>query len=455
VVDRNSAAGAGSTSASSAIVRFNYSTWEGVAISWEAKQCWADWEDHLGHVDPSGMVRYLPTGGMVFDFPGFDLDRLLKLYERAGIPAERLSPTQLAERFPYFDGRSTPTARSRSWADPMDHPAWAAKRDRAQPPDEATEASMRARITVVAVIAVFVATACGSPSAAPEASEATQAPKTAGVTGPEVVETVSPMPSPSETPREATDPLASPSTPLPTDQATDDGSGPVAAADAPSALEPALLVLDDLPDGWEEVDDEEPAPSDDPTEQTSNAAPRQVGAAAWLTASQDDPSQDEGSGDGDGGGQFALCGRDDVGQGIDLQQATDGAARAFRKSFVGPYLANAVGSLPQGQVETLLDELAAAGDSCDEWTETDEDGNEVQFTIERIDLDDLVDQTVAFHLTASRDLLRFETDLVLYRVGDAAGMIIHAGADTTVDATVTRDAYTTAAPRLSEIIRAT
>jgi len=109
VIDRNSAAGAGSTSASSAIVRFNYSTYEGVAISWEAKQCWADWEGYLGHVDPTGMVSYIPTGGLVMEFPGVPVDRLLELYEQVGIPAQRLTSSQLTERFPYLDvGRYYP-----------------------------------------------------------------------------------------------------------------------------------------------------------------------------------------------------------------------------------------------------------------------------------------------------------------------------------------------------------
>ena len=36
VIERNSAAGMGSTSASSAVVRFNYSTFDAVMLSWES-----------------------------------------------------------------------------------------------------------------------------------------------------------------------------------------------------------------------------------------------------------------------------------------------------------------------------------------------------------------------------------------------------------------------------------
>ena len=42
VVDKGRGPGLGSTSASSSIVRFNYSTGVGVATSWEAKHCWQD-----------------------------------------------------------------------------------------------------------------------------------------------------------------------------------------------------------------------------------------------------------------------------------------------------------------------------------------------------------------------------------------------------------------------------
>ena len=51
VVDKGPGAGTGSTSASSAIVRFNYSTRTGVAAAWESKHLWEDWEGFLGGTD--------------------------------------------------------------------------------------------------------------------------------------------------------------------------------------------------------------------------------------------------------------------------------------------------------------------------------------------------------------------------------------------------------------------
>jgi len=45
VIDRNSAAGMGSTSASSAVVRFNYSTFDAVALSWESYFLWKEFKE--------------------------------------------------------------------------------------------------------------------------------------------------------------------------------------------------------------------------------------------------------------------------------------------------------------------------------------------------------------------------------------------------------------------------
>ena len=42
VIERNSAAGMGSTSASSAVVRFNYSTFDAVALAWESYFLWKE-----------------------------------------------------------------------------------------------------------------------------------------------------------------------------------------------------------------------------------------------------------------------------------------------------------------------------------------------------------------------------------------------------------------------------
>jgi sarcosine oxidase subunit beta len=101
IVDRAAGPGLGSTSASSAIVRFHYSTFEGVALAWEAKHCWERWEAHLGVADEAGMARYVQTGALVLETPGFDVERVFAHYDTLGIPYERVSATAIRDRFPY------------------------------------------------------------------------------------------------------------------------------------------------------------------------------------------------------------------------------------------------------------------------------------------------------------------------------------------------------------------
>jgi sarcosine oxidase subunit beta len=109
VVDKLGGPGHGSTSASSAVIRFNYSTWEGVATSWEAKHCWDKWEDHLGGADPAGVAHFRRVGKVFLDVPIAPTERVLGLFDRAGIPYERWDADTLATRLPMFDvGRYGP-----------------------------------------------------------------------------------------------------------------------------------------------------------------------------------------------------------------------------------------------------------------------------------------------------------------------------------------------------------
>jgi sarcosine oxidase subunit beta len=122
VVERGPGAGCGSTSASSAIVRFNYSTAVGVATSWEAKFCWEQWADHLGHVDETGLARFIRTGGLTFDTPRMNRDHVLSLFNDLGVPYEVWDAEAIRRHYPSLDPRSfyPPKALDdeRFWAEP-------------------------------------------------------------------------------------------------------------------------------------------------------------------------------------------------------------------------------------------------------------------------------------------------------------------------------------------------
>jgi sarcosine oxidase, subunit beta len=123
VVDQLPGAGQGSTNASSAVVRFNYSTFDGVAAAWEAQHHWQHWADHLEQ--PAGadpLARLWQTGLVMLDAPVAPKKRVLDMYDEIGVPYEDWDPATLTARVPGIDpGRYWPPKRlddDAFWADP-------------------------------------------------------------------------------------------------------------------------------------------------------------------------------------------------------------------------------------------------------------------------------------------------------------------------------------------------
>ncbi len=108
VVDQGEAVGGGSTSASSSIIRFTYSTLDGVAASWEAMHMWASWADHLGEVD-GPLCRFHRVGMLHLPGPDDDLGPMCDHFDQVGVGYEMLGPEEITARFPAVDvGRFHP-----------------------------------------------------------------------------------------------------------------------------------------------------------------------------------------------------------------------------------------------------------------------------------------------------------------------------------------------------------
>jgi sarcosine oxidase, subunit beta len=109
VVDKAGGIGHGSTSASSAVVRFNFSTWAGVAAAWESKFCWEAWTDYLGGDDPTGMARFVRTGLAMLDVDVVPRSSQVSLFDKVGVPYEEWDAETLALRIHGIDiGRYWP-----------------------------------------------------------------------------------------------------------------------------------------------------------------------------------------------------------------------------------------------------------------------------------------------------------------------------------------------------------
>ena len=108
VIDRNQGPGLGSTSASSAVVRFNYSTFDAVVLSWESYFHWIDWKalidgthNYSKNPNPDSRPHYAvmeDRGYVMLDVPVLPHDRTMKLFDQAGIPYEIWDSKTLAER---------------------------------------------------------------------------------------------------------------------------------------------------------------------------------------------------------------------------------------------------------------------------------------------------------------------------------------------------------------------
>ncbi|WP_410634946.1 NAD(P)/FAD-dependent oxidoreductase [Amycolatopsis sp. cmx-4-83] len=110
-LDRAAGPGQGSTSASSAVVRFNFSTRAGVATAWEAHFGWLDWAGHLGH-DVGDLAVFRKSGLVMLDVEAAPRASWLPLFDEIGVPYEEWDSATLAERVPGIDvGRYWPPKR--------------------------------------------------------------------------------------------------------------------------------------------------------------------------------------------------------------------------------------------------------------------------------------------------------------------------------------------------------
>lgn len=110
VVERAPSPGAGSTSASSSIIRFNYSNRDGVLAAWESMLLWERWRDVLDLSGKDEVPTFHKIGMLVVDSPDPTQRRhVLALFDEVGVPYEELDSDGLRARFPALDvGRYWP-----------------------------------------------------------------------------------------------------------------------------------------------------------------------------------------------------------------------------------------------------------------------------------------------------------------------------------------------------------
>lgn len=101
-LDKLSAAGAGSTSNTCAIIRTHYSTLEGTALAYDGYFYWKDWKNYIHVADEKGLAQFHETGCLVIKPKHFDFKKYFKLHDALNIPYEIWDREKLIKKMPHF-----------------------------------------------------------------------------------------------------------------------------------------------------------------------------------------------------------------------------------------------------------------------------------------------------------------------------------------------------------------
>ncbi len=109
-VDALPAAGYGSTSASCAIIRVHYSTYDGCALAYEGFHYWEKWADYLETTDEMGLAKFIQCGCLVYKADANNkMETILERARDLNVPVEEWGIDQIRERLPFVDpSRFTP-----------------------------------------------------------------------------------------------------------------------------------------------------------------------------------------------------------------------------------------------------------------------------------------------------------------------------------------------------------
>lgn len=121
-IDRNPEVGFGSTSNSCAIVRFSYSTLQGVMLAYEGYHYWADWPRFVGAADERGYARFIQCGHLMLRTSESDRAQVVANYSQLGIPFAVWSNAQIHAHLPLLATHSfhppRPVDDETFWSEP-------------------------------------------------------------------------------------------------------------------------------------------------------------------------------------------------------------------------------------------------------------------------------------------------------------------------------------------------
>lgn len=102
-IDKLPMPGYGSTSSSSTVIRFHYSTHDGVLMAHESLWYWQHWQDYLGLSRDVGLARFINSGGILLKSDDGLWPKVVTHYQRLSIPYEDWNTGDLARHVPFYD----------------------------------------------------------------------------------------------------------------------------------------------------------------------------------------------------------------------------------------------------------------------------------------------------------------------------------------------------------------
>ncbi|MDR3359139.1 MAG: FAD-binding oxidoreductase [Bifidobacteriaceae bacterium] len=124
LVDKGAGPGYGSTSASSGIIRFEYTLLTSVTVAWEAAHMWADLRDYLEAPAAETLAEFYRVGKIMVDSPAFPRPLQRAHFDELGIAYEDWDAAELRRRIGGIDaGRHYPPKPVDSdefWAEPTE-----------------------------------------------------------------------------------------------------------------------------------------------------------------------------------------------------------------------------------------------------------------------------------------------------------------------------------------------
>lgn len=125
VIDRNSAAGDGSTGASAGIIRVHASDAQSSGLAADSIRLWEDWGTFIGADPDEERVHFVRSGSLILDAGNGFNERIAAAMTSADVGFEQWSLAEMSEHFPYFDfhrfGPPKPVDDESFWDDPEEY----------------------------------------------------------------------------------------------------------------------------------------------------------------------------------------------------------------------------------------------------------------------------------------------------------------------------------------------